>query len=69
MIKTSEYSHLSYAEWYQTIEKPRLASIPNEVRESNTASHSIGMVNETYSCIYCECKAWNSWEVPCSATL
>lgn len=67
MSKRSDYMHLSYGEWYQTIEKPRLEAIPAEVREANAASHYIGVVDECYACIKCECKSWNTWKVACPA--
>lgn len=62
-----DYLHLSYAEWYQTIEKPRLEAIPQNVREANAASHVIGFVDECSACIHCECKSWNTWKVACPA--
>jgi hypothetical protein len=58
---------LTYGEWYQQIEKPRLEAIPSEVREANAASHIIGVVDECYACIKCECKSWNTWKVVCPA--
>ena len=61
------YLHLSYAEWYQTIEKPRLEAIPQDMREANANSHVIGFVDECSACIKCECKSWNTWKVACPA--
>ena len=60
-------SNLTYAEWYQTIEKPRLAAITPAEREANANSHIIGVVDECYACTRCECKAWNTWKVACPA--
>ena len=60
-------TNMTYAEWYQTIEKPRLEAISLEEREANAASHIIGTVDECYACIVCECKAWNTWKARCSA--
>ena len=60
-------SNLTYAEWYQTIEKPRLAAITPAEREANANSHIIGVVDECYACINCECKSWNTWKARCSA--
>lgn len=57
----------TYAEWYQQIEKPRLAAITPEERERNAASHIIGVVDECYACIRCECKSWNTWQRECVA--
>lgn len=67
MTNQLDYMHLSYGEWYQTIEKPRLEAIPENVREANAASHWIGVVDECYACIKCECKSWNTWKVACPA--
>ena len=67
MTNRSDYMHLSYGEWYQTIEKPRLEAIPDEVRQANDATHTIGVVDECFACTKCECKAWNTWKAPCSA--
>ena len=59
------YMHLSYAEWYQTIEKPRLEAIPEEMRQANDASHQIGVVDDCYRCLDCEIGSWNAWKMAC----
>jgi hypothetical protein len=56
---------MTYAEWYQTIEKPRLEAITPEHRALNSYSHVIGNVDECSACIYCECKSWNTWKMLC----
>lgn len=58
---------MSYAEWYQTVEKPRLEAITPEEREANDASHHIGVVDDCYRCIRCEIGSWNAWQMPCPA--
>lgn len=58
---------MTYAEWYQTIEKPRLALITPEVRKANAASHTFGWIDATERCIYCEVGAWNAWKEMCNA--
>ena len=65
-VKTSEYAHLTYGEWYQTVEKVRLSAIPADVREANAASHYIGVVDDCYRCIYCEIGSWNAWQRYCN---
>jgi hypothetical protein len=57
----------TYAEWYQTIEKPRLAAITPEVRARNAASHIIGNVDDCARCINCEIGSWNAWKSECAA--
>ena len=56
---------MTYGEWYQTVEKPRLAAITPEQREANAHSHWIGNVDDTARCTKCEVAAWNSWQVYC----
>lgn len=56
---------MTYAEWYQTVEKPRLAAIPDDVRAANAESHWIGNVDDVARCLKCEIAAWNSWQQPC----
>ena len=56
---------MTYAEWYQTIEKPRLAAIPAEVRVANANSHRIGNVDDCSRCIDCEIGSWNAWQKEC----
>lgn len=57
----------TYAEWYQTVEKPRLDAIPSHVREANAASHAMGVVDDCYRCINCEIGSWNAWKEMCFA--
>ena len=61
------YMHLSYAEWYQQIEKPRLMAIPAEARQANADSHMIGDIDDVARCIRCEIASWNSWQKECVA--
>lgn len=56
---------LTYGEWYQQIEKPRLEAIPESVKRANAASHHIGVVDDCYRCIDCEIGSWNAWKQPC----
>lgn len=56
---------MTYAEWYQTVEKPRLDAITPEERDSNASSHRIGVVDDCYRCIRCEIGSWNAWQRPC----
>lgn len=65
MAKTAEYAHLSYAEWYQTVEKVRLSAITPEERAHNAASHVIGNVDGVARCIDCEIGSWNAWQKEC----
>lgn len=58
---------MTYAEWYQTVEKPRLAAITPEVREANANSHMIGNIDDVARCIRCEIASWNSWQKECAA--
>jgi hypothetical protein len=58
---------MTYAEWYQTIEKPRLAAITPEERARNAASHIIGNVDDCARCINCEIGSWNAWKSECVA--
>ena len=58
---------LTYGEWYQTIEKPRLEAIPQDVRQANASSHRIGNVDDVSRCIRCEIGSWNAWQMPCPA--
>lgn len=64
-VKTQEFAHLTYGEWYQTVEKVRLSAIPAEVREANAASHRIGNVDDCARCIDCEIAVWNAWQKEC----
>ena len=56
---------LTYGEWYQQIEKPRLEAIPEYVKRANAASHVIGVVDDCRRCINCEIGSWNAWKQPC----
>jgi hypothetical protein len=56
---------LTYGEWYQKIEKPRLEAIPESVKIANANSHYIGIVDECYACVNCEIKSHNAWKSPC----
>ena len=67
MSDRMNYMHLSYGEWYQTIEKPRLEAIPESVKDANAASHIIGNVDDVARCIRCEIASWNSWKMECAA--
>lgn len=67
MSDRMNYMNLTYGEWYQTIEKPRLQAIPENVREANAASHWIVVVDDCYRCSNCEVGSWNAWKVRCSA--
>lgn len=58
---------MTYAEWYQTYEKPRLAAISPEARAINTYSHRIGNVDDCARCMDCEIGAWNAWQQLCTA--
>ena len=58
---------MTYAEWYQTIEKPRLAAITPAERAANAASHRIGAVDDCERCIDCEIGSWNAWQRRCDA--
>ena len=58
-------SNLTYAEWYQTIEKPRLAAITAEERTANAASHTIWFDGDCHRCMDCEIGSWNAWQRPC----
>ena len=58
---------MTYAEWYQQIEKPRLEAITPEVRAINEYSHRIGVVDDCYRCIDCEIGSWNAWQTLCPA--
>lgn len=64
-IKTAEFANLTYAEWYQQIEKPRLAAIPADVRKANDASHFFGPVDDCIRCLDCEILVTNGWQQPC----
>lgn len=57
---------MTYAEWYQTVEKPRLAAITPEQRAINEYSHRIGNVDDVARCIKCEVGAWNAWTKLCT---
>lgn len=57
--------NMTYAEWYQTIEKPRLAAITPEERAANAASHIIAFDGDCDRCINCEIGSWNAWQRPC----
>ena len=56
---------MTYAEWYQQIEKPRLEAITPAEREANAASHHIGVVDDCYRCLDCEIGSWNAWKQHC----
>ena len=64
-INEMETLGLTYGQWYQQIEKPRLEAMPESVRIANAESHILGVVDECYACIKCECKQWNTWKKPC----
>jgi hypothetical protein len=57
---------LPYGEWYQTIEKPRLAAITPDARVANADSHDIGNVDGVARCVRCEIGSWNAWQSPCT---
>lgn len=65
MSDRTAYMHLTYGEWYQTIEKPRLAAIPESVKDANYASHMIGNIDGVARCIRCEIGSWNAWQRSC----
>ncbi len=56
---------LTYGEWYQQVEKPRLEAIPESVKIANANSHTIGVVDDCYRCTTCEIGSWNAWQKPC----
>ena len=56
---------MTYAEWYQTVEKPRLDAITPEQRAINSYSHHIGNVDDCARCIDCEVAEWNAWKTLC----
>ena len=58
---------MTYAEWYQKVEKPRLEAITPEQRAINTYSHRIGNVDDCARCIDCEIGSWNAWKQLCPA--
>ena len=58
---------MTYAEWYQTVEKPRLAAITPEQREANANSHHIGNIDDVARCVNCEIGSWNAWKEMCNA--
>ena len=58
---------MTYAEWYQTVEKPRLAAIPADVREANDKSHAYGVIDDCERCLNCEVGIWNGWKEACFA--
>lgn len=58
---------MTYAEWYQTIEKPRLEAITPEQRSINANSHHIGAVDDCLRCVDCEIGSWNAWKELCPA--
>lgn len=62
-----EREGLTYAEWYQKYEKPRLDAITLEQRKINAASHYIGVVDDCARCVDCEIGAWNAWQQMCGA--
>ena len=57
---------LTYAEWCQTIEKPRLSAIPADVRAANAASHLYAFDGDSNRCISCEVAPWNGWKNNCN---
>jgi hypothetical protein len=65
-MKTQEFAHLSYGEWFQTIEKVRLSAIPADIRQANIASHIIGNIDDCARCINCEIGSWNAYQRPCN---
>lgn len=58
---------MTYAEWYQTVEKPRLAAITPEVRAINAYSHRIAFDGDCDRCADCEIGSWNAWQKLCPA--
>lgn len=56
---------MTYAEWYQKVEKPRLAAISDDTRAVNAETHWIGNVDGVSRCLKCEIASWNSWQTPC----
>lgn len=58
---------MTYAEWYQKVEKPRLEAITPEQRSINTYSHRIGNVDDCVRCVDCEIGSWNAWKELCPA--
>jgi len=58
---------MTYAEWYQTVEKPRLDSLTPADREANAVSHRIGIIDDCYRCLNCEIGSWNAWQKECAA--
>ena len=34
-------------------------------RAANARTHTIGVVDDCYRCIYCEIGSWNVWKNPC----
>lgn len=58
---------MTYGEWYQKVEKPRLEAITPEQRAINAYSHRIGKVDDCERCVRCEVGAWNAWKRLCPA--
>ena len=56
---------MTYVEWYQTIEKPRLAAITPAEREANAVSHAVAFDGDCYRCTNCEISSWNAWQRSC----
>ena len=58
---------MSYAEWYQTVEKPRLAKITIAERMVNDNSHHYGTIDDCTRCLHCEVLVTNGWKAACPA--
>ena len=58
---------MTYAEWYQTVEKPRLDSLSDFDRRVNSESHTFGRIDDVLRCLNCEIGIWNGWKAACHA--
>ena len=58
---------MTYAEWYQTVEKPRLAKITIAERMVNDNTHDYATLDEVVRCKNCEVGYWNGWKAACHA--
>ena len=58
---------MTYAEWYQTVEKPRLEAISPATRYDNARSHRIAFDGDCDRCMDCEIGSWNAWQKECPA--
>jgi hypothetical protein len=67
MSAATSVRRMTYAEWFQTVRKPQLDAITPDQRRHNTATHTIGTVDDCARCTRCEIAAWNSWQQPCTA--